>query len=50
MYNIQSKCGWSPFHDEKFKGFAVATIINGKIKMKYGKLIGEPEGKPLEFN
>ena len=48
--NIQSKCGWSPFHGEKFKGFAVATIVNGKIKMKNGKLIGEPEGKPLEFN
>ncbi len=48
--NIQSKCGWSPFNGEKFKGFAVATIVNGKIKMKNGKIIGEPEGKPLEFN
>ena len=48
--NIQSKCGWSPFHGEKFKGFAVATIVNGKIKMKNGKILGEPEGKPLEFN
>ena len=48
--NIQSKCGWSPFHGEKFRGFAVATIVNGKIKMKNGKILGEPEGKPLEFN
>ncbi len=47
--NIQSKCGWSPFHGEKFKGFAIATIVNGKIKMKNGKILGEPEGKPLEF-
>ena len=28
----------------------LATIINGKIKMKNGKILGEPEGKPLEFN
>jgi len=48
--NIQSKCGWSPFHGKRFKGFAVATIVNGKIKMKNGKILGEPEGKPLEFN
>jgi len=48
--NIQSKCGWSPFHGENFKGFAVATIVNGKIKMKNGKILGEPEGLPLNFN
>ena len=33
-----------------FKGKPVATIVNGKFKMKEDKLIGEPEGKPLEFN
>ena len=47
--NIESKCGWSPFHGSKFKGTPVLTIINGKIKMKNGKIIGEPEGNPLEF-
>ena len=47
--NIQSKCGWSPFAGEKFKGTPVATIINGEIKMKNGVLIGDPHGKPLEF-
>ena len=24
-------------------------IINGKIKMKFGQIIGEPEGSPLQF-
>ena len=35
---------------EKFKGTPVATIINGKIKMKNGKILGNPEGKILLFN
>ena len=47
--NIESKCGWSPFHGFKFKGSPVATIINGEIKMKNGKLLGEPSGKPMLF-
>ena len=47
--NMESKCGWSPFHGFKFKGTPVFTIINGKVKMKNGKIIGEPDGNPLEF-
>ena len=48
--NIESKCGWSPFNDVEFKGTPVATIISGKIKMKEGKILGEPEGIPLAFS
>ena len=48
--NIQSKCGWSPFDGEKFKGCPIATIVNGEIKMKFGKIIGSPNGKPIIFN
>ena len=48
--DIQSKCGWSPFNGYSFKGSPVVTIVNGKIKMKNGKIIGNPEGTPLEFN
>ena len=48
--NIESKCGWSPFHGYSFKGSPIATIINGKIKMLDGKILGEPEGLPLDFN
>jgi dihydroorotase len=47
--NIESKCGWSPFDGFEFKGTLVATIIDGQIKMKEGKIIGKPEGKPLKF-
>ena len=48
--NIQSKCKWSPFNEVEFKGTPVATIIAGKIKMKNGKILGKPDGKPLIFN
>jgi dihydroorotase len=48
--NIESKCGWSPFNGFEFKGAPVATIISGKIKMKDGKILGEPEGTPLKFS
>ena len=48
--NIESKCGWSPFDGFIFKGSPVATIINGKIKMLNGKILGDPEGLPLNFN
>ena len=48
--NIESKCGWSPFNGDEFKGIPVATIVNGKIKMQNGKLIGEAEGKPMIFD
>ena len=48
--DIESKCGWTPFNGFEFKGTPIATIINGQIKMKDGKINGEPSGEPLIFN
>ncbi len=48
--NIESKCKWSPFNGDKFKGTPVATIINGEVKMKDGKILGDPSGQPLKFS
>ncbi len=48
--NIESKCKWSPFNNIEFKGTPVATIIAGKIKMKDGEIMGDPDGSPLIFN
>ncbi len=48
--NVESKCGWSPFDGFEFKGTPITTIISGKIKMKDGVILGEPEGTPLKFN
>jgi dihydroorotase len=47
--NIESKCKWSPFNGQIFKGTPVSTIINGEIKMKDGKILGDPSGKPILF-
>ena len=47
--NIESKCGWSPFDGLKFKGTPLYTIIGGDIKMRDGKIIGDPTGRPLSF-
>jgi len=46
---IESKCKWSPFNECEFKGKPVITIVNGKIKMKNGEIIGDAEGLPLIF-
>ena len=47
--NIESKCGWSPFNAMEFKGKPVLTVVNGQIKMKDGKILGDPSGQPLVF-
>ena len=46
---IESKCRWSPFHEFEFKGTPVTAIIAGQIKMREGKIIGDPTGKPMLF-
>ena len=46
---IASKCGWTPFHNYKVKGFPVGTIVNGILVMSNGKIIVESKGKPLVF-
>ena len=48
--NIESKCGWSPFNGNKFKGTPTHTIIAGRIKMQDGKILGDPDGTPLQFS
>ena len=35
---------------KNLKGCPIATIVNGKIKMKNGKIIGSPEWKAFYFN
>ena len=47
--SIESKCKWSPFNNMEYKGTPVLTIVNGQIKMKNGKIIGNPTGSALSF-
>ncbi len=46
---IASKCGWTPFHNFKVKGFPVGTIVNGNLVMQNGKILIRSKGEPLEF-
>ena len=46
---IASKCGWTPFHNYKVKGFPVGTIVNGNLVMLEGKIVSKALGKPLKF-
>ena len=46
---IASKCGWTPYNNNKVKGFPVGTIVNGILVMSDGKILVESKGKPLSF-
>jgi dihydroorotase len=44
---VISKCGWTPYHGRKIKGWPIMTIRNGEIMMKDGKIISESLGKEI---
>ena len=46
---MASKCGWTPFHNYKVKGFPIGTIVNGSLVMSEGKIISKAQGAPLKF-
>ena len=48
--DMATKCGWTPFNNKIVTGKPHMTIIRGQIVMKEGKILGEPIGKPVEFN
>ncbi|MBU0654426.1 MAG: dihydroorotase [Gammaproteobacteria bacterium] len=49
--NSLSKCGWTPFDGFEFRSSIAATIVNGQLVWKDGKLIDvAPLGMALEFD
>jgi dihydroorotase len=49
--NILYKCGWSPFEGHTFSSQIFATIINGQIGYKDGKISSNLSfGKQIEFD
>ena len=46
---IASKCGWTPFDGMETTGWAVATIVRGKIVMHERELVAGGQGKPVQF-
>ncbi|HWY64967.1 MAG TPA: dihydroorotase [Rhizomicrobium sp.] len=46
---IASTCGWTPFDGMQTKGWAVATILRGRIVMRDFAATGPAAGLPLRF-
>ena len=47
---IASKCGWTPFDGMQTTGWALATIIRGKIVMRDRALVLGGQGAPIAFS
>ncbi|MEO0335531.1 MAG: dihydroorotase [Pseudomonadota bacterium] len=45
---VESKVGWTPFRDQKVKGWPIATMIRGQFAMREGEL-HKVETRPLQF-
>ena len=48
--DMQTKCGWSPFHGTSLQGWPVGTIINGEKVYWKNKINKKVFGKPILFS
>lgn len=48
-WEVQSKCGWSPFEGEELAAFPRAVYLRGIIAAKDGKPVGGQRGLPVRF-
>lgn len=46
---IASKCGWTPYHGMKVKGWVTHTIVGGQVVMEDDVLILGHKGMPVNF-
>lgn len=47
--DMATKCGWTPFDGFEAKGWPTHTVLAGIVVMEDDKIVGEPQGQPLEF-
>lgn len=47
--DVLSKCGWSPFEGTTFRSRIASTWVNGALAWDGNALVGDPQGKRLEF-
>lgn len=47
--DVLSKCGWSPFEGTTFSSRIASTWVNGALAWDGTALVGDPQGKRLEF-
>lgn len=48
--DVLSKCGWSPFEGTTFRSRIASTWVNGTLAWDGTSLVGDPQGKRLEFD
>ena len=46
---IASRCGWTPYHGRKVKGWPVGTIVRGTKVMWDGEIMQPARGEPVAF-
>ena len=48
-WDVQSKCGWSPFEGSLIGAFPRAVYVRGRLAAADGKPVGLPSGRPASF-
>ena len=46
---IASRCGWTPFHGRKVKGWPIGTVLRGAKVMWDGQIVQPARGEPVAF-
>jgi dihydroorotase len=46
---IASRCGWTPYHGRKVRGWPVGTFVRGARVMWEGELLAPGAGQPVGF-
>jgi dihydroorotase len=46
---VLSQCGWSPFEGETFRSAIVATVVNGQVVYRDGKVVERPAAMRIQF-
>ena len=47
--DVVSRCGWTPYHGWKVKGWPVVTIVNGKVVCEDGEVDERVRGEEIIF-
>jgi dihydroorotase len=46
---MRSKCGWTPFHGMRLRGWPRMCVVSGRIAMREDEVVTEPQGTPVRF-
>jgi dihydroorotase len=47
--DMASRSGWTPYHNLKFKGKVISTVLNGVVAMREGKVLSSAKGRALTY-